>query len=257
MKKQWISVKCGLSRDPKHRRRMGKSVWTFLHMLDLADWETGILYGWKDADAAEDMGVDLRVIRDDRQKLQEEDYISCSQKQHGQDITIKNWTNPREYSGQVYNKKGIPSDAEGTPQGTPQGMQKEGTPTYSSKIKDQKDFSFTPLEQEQNDKKINALLDMANFPGAKREARVNSILSYLSETFRKNVETKEWREFAKYIDGQHQAEGWDVKDFVKWLYSQKNFDLQYWSVRKMFENYPAAFTQAQETVTSLEDLGWK
>ena len=133
MKKQWISVKCGLSRDPKHRRQMGKSVWTFLHMLDLADWETGIVYGWKDADAAEDMGVDLRVIRDDRQKLQEEDYISCLQKQHGQDITIKNWTNPREYSGQVYNKKGIPSDAQGTPQGTPQGMQKKGTPTYDSK----------------------------------------------------------------------------------------------------------------------------
>jgi len=111
--------------------------------------------------------------------------------------------------------------------------------------------------EEKKDRQIDSLLDMANFPGAKREARVNSILSYLGETFRKNVETKEWREFAKYIDGQHQAEGWDVKDFVKWLYSQKNFDLQYWSVRKMFENYPAAFTQAQETVTSLEDLGWK
>jgi hypothetical protein len=102
---------------------------------------------------------------------------------------------------------------------------------------------------------IDSILDMANFPGAKREARVNSILSYLGETFHKNVETKEWREFAKYIDGEHTAKGWDVKRFIEWLYGQKNFDLQYWPVKKMRENYPAAF--AQEVSESLEAQGWK
>jgi hypothetical protein len=94
---------------------------------------------------------------------------------------------------------------------------------------------------EQANRKIDAMLDMANFPGAKREARVNSILSYLGETFHKNVETKEWREFAKYIDGEHTSKGWDVKRFIEWLYGQRNFDLQYWPVKKMRENYPAAF----------------
>jgi hypothetical protein len=99
---------------------------------------------------------------------------------------------------------------------------------------------------------IDAMLDMSNFPGAKREARVNSILSYLGETFHKNVETKEWREFAKYIDGEHTAKGWDVKRFIEWLYGQKNFDLQYWPVKKMRENYPAAFVNdvAPERTTS-------
>jgi hypothetical protein len=89
--------------------------------------------------------------------------------------------------------------------------------------------------------KVDAMLDMANFPGAKREARVNSILSYLGETFHKNVETKEWHKFAKYVDGEHTAKGWDIKRFIEWLYGQKNFDLQYWPVKKMRENYPAAF----------------
>jgi hypothetical protein len=102
---------------------------------------------------------------------------------------------------------------------------------------------------------IDSLLDMSNFPGAKREARVNSILSYLGETFHKNVETKEWREFAKYIDGEHTSKGWDVKRFIEWLYGQKNFDLQYWPVKKMRENYPAAFVQ--EVSESLEAQGWK
>jgi hypothetical protein len=95
----------------------------------------------------------------------------------------------------------------------------------------------------QANSKIDAMLDMSNFPGAKREARVNSILSYLGETFHKNVETKEWREFARYVDGEHTAKGWDVKRFIEWLYSQRNFDIQFWPVRKMRENYPAAFTK--------------
>ena len=48
LKKQWISVKCGLSRDPKHRQQMGESVWLFLHMLDRADWDSGKVMEWKD-----------------------------------------------------------------------------------------------------------------------------------------------------------------------------------------------------------------
>jgi hypothetical protein len=100
---------------------------------------------------------------------------------------------------------------------------------------------LTEEEKAQVNKAMDERLAMANFPGAKREARVNSILSYLGETFHKNVETKEWREFAKYVDGEHTAKGWDIKRFIEWLYGQKNFDLQYWPVKKMRENYPAAF----------------
>jgi hypothetical protein len=142
MKKQWISVKCGLSRDPKHRRKMGKAVWTFLHILDLADWETGTVFDWKDENAAEDMGIDIRVLREDRRKLEQGDYISCRQKQYGQDITIMNWTNPREYSGDVSNKKQgykkLPPSkiAQGDAQGDAQGSIKDVTPTLYSKIKE-------------------------------------------------------------------------------------------------------------------------
>ena len=33
-KKHWISVKRGLSEDPKHRQAMGEAVWLFLHIID-------------------------------------------------------------------------------------------------------------------------------------------------------------------------------------------------------------------------------
>ena len=107
MKKQWISVKCGMSRDPKHRQAMGESVWLFLHMLDTASWDDGIVHEWKDEAAAEEMGMPVRTLREHRRKLAELDYITCVQKQYNQDIIIHNWTNPREYNGKKYIKLNV------------------------------------------------------------------------------------------------------------------------------------------------------
>src|SRR5688500_10542171 len=105
MKKTYISVKCGLSRDPKHRQAMGECVWLFLHMLDITDWDTGIVKEWKDEAAAEEMAMPVRTLREQRRKLAELGYITCNQKQYTQDIVIHNWSNPREYSGEIRNKK--------------------------------------------------------------------------------------------------------------------------------------------------------
>jgi len=50
---------------------------------------------------------------------------------------------------------------------------------------------------------LQALLDMENFPGAKKRVRVDSVLSYLGATLRKNVTSREWCEFAEYVDSEH------------------------------------------------------
>ena len=264
MKKQWISVKCGLSRDPKHRRQMGKTVWTFLHMLDLADWETGIVYDWKDENAAEDMGIDIRVLREDRRQLEKEDYISCKQKQYGQDITIHNWTNPREYTGEVYNKKQgykkLPpsKDAQGDTQGDAQGSIKDVTPTLDSKNKDQN--VYYPFDMQEVIKEANIAMDkhlsveLSQAPGIKREARINDILNYLGVTFRRNTSTREWLGFAKYIDSEFQSKGWDVKQFVSWLFGQKDYNPNYWPVKKMMEFYPSAFAATETKHSMFETL---
>jgi hypothetical protein len=109
--------------------------------------------------------------------------------------------------------------------------------------KEQEYVNLSKEEIDQAKKRFDDILAMANFPGAKREARVNSILSYLGETFHLNTETKAWREFAKYVDSEHQSKGWDVKQFVSWLYGQKGFDLQFWPPSKMREFYPSAFVK--------------
>jgi hypothetical protein len=142
MKKQWISVKCGLSRDPKHRQAMGESIWLFLHILDIASWDDGVAHDWKDEAAAEEMGMPVRTLREHRRKLDELGYITCNQKQYTQNIVVHNWTNPREYNGQTYNQKqgDIKQEPQELPQGDTQGYiqgnRKHVTPTSNSKIKE-------------------------------------------------------------------------------------------------------------------------
>lgn len=144
MKKQWISIKCGLSRDPKHRRAMANSIWLFMHMLDLADWNTGVIEDWRDEAEAEEMGMELRTLREQRRELNELSYITCTQKQRGQRIVIHNWTNPREYTGEIYNQKQGDNkmspkkeQIQGYVQGYAQGSIKNVTPTSGPKTKDQ------------------------------------------------------------------------------------------------------------------------
>jgi hypothetical protein len=257
MKKQWISVKCGLSRDPKHRQAMGESVWLFLHILDIASWEDGIAHDWKDEAAAEDMGMPVRTLREHRRRLAELGYISCNQKQYTQDIVIHNWTNPREYNGQVYNQKQGDSETEprqGDTQGYIQGNRKDVTPTLYSNNKESIDDSILEKYKAMQADPLQALLDMENFPGAKKRVRVDSVLSYLGATLHKNVTSREWREFAEYVDSEHQSKGWDVKQFIEWMYGQKNFDLQYWPVKKMRENYPAAFAEIKSEIPQYKPL---
>lgn len=91
--------------------------------------------------------------------------------------------------------------------------------------------------------KIAAMLDMANFPGAKAQARIDAILSYLGAVLQRNTETKEWKEFAKYVDSEKQSKDWDVKIFIEWMKKQKGYDPAFWSCKRMREFYPMAFSQ--------------
>jgi len=102
-KKTWIKVKRGIL-EPKHRRQLGAAWYLYFYMLDLTNWEDGVIYDWKDADVAADLDIPVSTLRDHRRKLEDELYIKTLIKQYGLEITINNWTNPREYSGDVYNQ---------------------------------------------------------------------------------------------------------------------------------------------------------
>ena len=137
-KKHWIYIKRGLSEDPKHRSQMGECIWLYMHIIDRADWETGIAYDWKDREEAAEMGMSHETLRDQRQKLERLDYIRCDQKQRGQDIKIMEWRNPREYGSEVKNPRiqgdpsPSPSEFQGDAQGDAQELGRAVTPTLDS-----------------------------------------------------------------------------------------------------------------------------
>ena len=145
MKKTWIKIKRGLL-APKHRNKLGIRIWLYMYILDQADWETGKIFEWRDKEAAEDLQMPWRTLQQQRQQLDEDGYISCVQSGNKQIITINNWTNPREYSGEIYNnaKGGTQSSVhpkpkgtnEGTNEGTNKGVRKPSTPSYRSHITD-------------------------------------------------------------------------------------------------------------------------
>lgn len=140
--KVWIKLKKGLSADPKHRERIGTAIWAYIHMIDRADWETGMVHDWRDQAEADLMGVGVNTMRDWRQKLANEVYIECIQKQHSLDLRIFRWVNPRSYEGgPIVNPRPLDMDDDTTTEGDviaspseSQGSRKLGTPTSSSSL---------------------------------------------------------------------------------------------------------------------------
>jgi hypothetical protein len=144
-KKHWIYIKRGLSEDAKHRAQMGECIWLYMHIIDRADWETGIAYDWRDREEAAQMDMPVDTLRYQRHKLEEMDYIRCEKKQHSQNIYIMEWKNPRDYGSETKNPRNESSNPlplsssqslnQSSNQSLNQLQAQVKTPTYTSKIK--------------------------------------------------------------------------------------------------------------------------
>ena len=164
MKKTWIKIKRGLN-DPKHREAMGMAIWLYMHILDRVDWDSGIVYDWRDADEADDMGMNHRTVRAWRKKLEDEGYIATTQKQYSLEIKVYNWTSPRAYDGEVINEKKqgdtetAPETSQGDTQGDTQGDSENVTPTFSSQFTDHNSANAenSPDDQEATDTFLSEL----------------------------------------------------------------------------------------------------
>jgi hypothetical protein len=179
-KKHWIYIKRGLSEDPKHRAAMGECIWLYLHIIDRADWEKGIAYDWKDEAEAADMSMPVRTLREQRRKLDDLGYISCVQLRHNQNIIIKRWVNPRDYSGGVMNTDEVEGDipmeplkndeyTKGDTKGYTKGSTQDVTPTSNSISKSSSGGGLSEKELSQANAKVDAMI--ANAKKMKYENR--------------------------------------------------------------------------------------
>jgi hypothetical protein len=168
-KKHWIYIKRGLSEDPKHRAAMGECIWLFMHIIDRADWETGIAIDWKDEIEAADMSMPVTTLRHQRRKLEELDYIRSKQRQRSQDIYILEWINPRNYSSEVKNPRNqgdnglTPSEIQGDNHGDNAGdnhvSSGVNTPSSTSEsTPSPKGAELTEKEKAQANAKVDAMI---------------------------------------------------------------------------------------------------
>jgi hypothetical protein len=104
---------------------------------------------------------------------------------------------------------------------------------------------FSEIEKQAN-RKVDAMLDMANFPGAKREIRLNAILSYIGSKLGVMAESKKWQEFAKFVDNRQLNFGESLERFIEWMTTQKGYDIQYWPPAKMQDLWPQAFMKPEQ-----------
>jgi len=98
-RKTFIKVRIGIL-EPKHIFQIGEAIWLYLYILNRADWKTGKIFDWRDADVAQDLGIYVQSVRNQRKKLALYDYIAVSQKKHRQELTVLKWQDPNPKGGQ-------------------------------------------------------------------------------------------------------------------------------------------------------------
>ena len=96
--KTFIKIKRGII-SPKHYESIGPAIWLFMYIIDHADFDTGVMYGYNDADAAEEIGAKKRTVRSWRDKLSEGGYITWKKKPYSLNVTVSNWDNPQDNWG--------------------------------------------------------------------------------------------------------------------------------------------------------------
>lgn len=89
--------------------------------------------------------------------------------------------------------------------------------------------------------KVDAFLMLSQSPGMKKQARVDSILSYIGGKLRINATSRKWEQFAKFVDDRQQNFNESVEVFINWLISQPKFDAKFWPPNRMEEFWPQAF----------------
>ena len=92
-KRTFIRVKRGIL-EPKHRHNLGGAIFLYLYMLDIVNWEDGIIHEWIDQAAADELEMPLPTVRSQRRQLEDNLYIRTTQHKRYLEIEILKWESP-------------------------------------------------------------------------------------------------------------------------------------------------------------------
>lgn len=117
------------------------------------------------------------------------------------------------------------------------------TETNNDDSQETKNTAYRRGEQEAPDM-LSQWLAMANAPGMKQQAKIDALLSAYGVAFVVNSETSDFKKLAKHAISEQTTKGWNPAVFIEWVRKQKGFADGFWSARRMFTEYPKAYTQA-------------
>lgn len=94
---------------------------------------------------------------------------------------------------------------------------------------------------------VDAYVDFANSPGARKESIKNEIRNNMENKFHINMTGKEWESFIEYVYGRQERHNEPAEKFVQWALI-KGFDPMYWTPKKCLTMYPQAFVGEQDKI---------
>lgn len=125
--RNWMKIHSGLN-EPKHREAIGIRIWLFMDIIDQVDWETGMVWGWRDEEAAERLGMPVKTLRTQRRELKEAGYIQLYPGDQCQHIMVLRWRNPRMVNAPQINVPEEDCDDWVCPKPATPGIPKPATP---------------------------------------------------------------------------------------------------------------------------------
>lgn len=115
----------------------------------------------------------------------------------------------------------------------------EESPSIPLRVKRVNNTHYQSGDQERPDR-VDEFLKMAQNPALLRDNAIDSLLSRWSVAFLVKTTAKDWRKFAEYAIDMRDREGWEPDKFIEWVKRQEGYP-QFWSRKRMEENYPKAF----------------
>jgi|WetSurSiteA1Bulk_404760.scaffolds.fasta_scaffold00380_19 hypothetical protein len=94
---------------------------------------------------------------------------------------------------------------------------------------------------------VDAYVDFAKSPGARKEMIKNEIRNNMENKFHINMTGKEWESFIEYVYGRQERHNEPAERFVQWALI-KGFDPMYWTPKKCLTMYPQAFIGEQDKI---------
>jgi hypothetical protein len=94
---------------------------------------------------------------------------------------------------------------------------------------------------------VDAFIDFAKSPGARKEIIKNEIIEKIEKKLHINVSNKGWKEFIEYVYTRQERHNEPIDKFINWMLENES-NPKYWTPQRFQMFYPQAFVGEQDKI---------